>query len=514
VELGDIHYPHDTTHRVPDNAEANASSSKDAAVLSSLSAAALSSSSAAASSSSSATAAASSSSSATAAASQKDRETAANKRKAEGDMDTFTCKMDAFTGQMRSGWNFDGSTTKYKYELELKTGGWENSYAHRHKIKDLPEKRQTLRNQANETRKDKGTTEPIQVEFVEIDEALAAAPKRITKSRKKDDDNEDGDDDDNYKDDDDDNEDDGHSDDADSEDVAYGLNCSTLSSREPKAIQRRVEERLSSSFEEVDWKALQNLLLRLKAKDHEPELISLDHCELTGENRRQLFKILEKSEMPRDFEICAKELSILHKCHMLIQMKEELFLDERHCAQACLEAIMFVHMKLDLLVRRIHIDGDGSPQTTATEATADLEPFEDLLQAVGALDLCNDELTLVLDAEALSDASAHAKNVRDHMKDVFYDAIDKIYGKGWGEVLFADPFVQDTLIPLVAWPGHRTKEHLYFLYCDFLRCPRFREYQQRQVRVYCNFFPLSTRIVSHFLPDFARTGETRGPCSS
>ena len=232
--------------------------------------------------------------------------------------------------------------------------------------------------------------------------------------------------------------------------------------------------------------------------------------ELTEEDHRQLFKILEKSEMPHDLQICAEELSMLHKCHMLIQMKEEIFFDERHCAQKCLEAIMFVHQKLDLLVRRIHINGS----LQMTEATAALEPFEDLLIAVGKLDLCNDVLTLVLDAEASSAASAHAKEVRDYMKGIFYNAIDKIYGKGWGEVLFADPFVQDTLIPLAEWPGRRTKEHLYFLYCDFLDCPLFGEYQERQVRVYCNFFPLSTRIVAQFLPDFARTGESRGPCSS
>ena len=205
----------------------------------------------------------------------------------------------------------------------------------------------------------------------------------------------------------------------------------------------------------------------------------------------------------------------MHKCHRLIQMKEEVFFDERHCAQECLQAIMLVHTKLNVIQRTIRIDKKKWPGGKE----ADLKPLGELLEAVGDLDLRNEVLTLVLgveeqedDTAALLAASAeNAKKVRKYMKDIFYEAIDKKYGKGWGEVLFADPFFQDTLIPLVAWPGHRTRENLYILYCNFLRCPRFEEYQQRQVRVYCNFFPLSTRIVAHFCLTSPGQAKPEGP---
>jgi hypothetical protein len=445
-----------------------------------------------------AAASASSSSSASSAASaqakveqQEDEETAqqaANKREAEGGDGE---DMDAFTGRMKLRWDWSGryyghSSGKrnqtYAYLLEKKTEEWEEStLAQKKKIKDFAEKRNTLVNQA--VPGDYGITDPIQVEF---DEALAA-PVRVAKRRKKkaaaktkaaakrkaaeddgkDDDNEDDDNDDEEEEaeakpakgknaeaaeddgklDADDNSDDADDsgDDADGEDVAYPLNCPNLSSKEPEyqAIRDEAEARLRILFDnKLSWEAMQSLLLRLETKD-EGQLCSKVESELTEEDRRQMFEILGKSEMPRDFQICADLLSTLHKCHMLINMKAEIFFDERHCAQECLKAIVFVHTKLDLLVRKINISG-----TTATEATANLEPLEDLLEAVGKLDLCNQVLTLVLGAEEQEEA--HAKKVREYMKGIFYEKIDKIYGKGWGEVLFADPFVQDTLIPLVA----------------------------------------------------------------
>jgi hypothetical protein len=50
------------------------------------------------------------------------------------------------------------------------------------------------------------------------------------------------------------------------------------------------------------------------------------------------------------------------------------------------------------------------------------------------------------------------------------------------------------------------------LYCEtFLDGLRFREYQQRQVRVYCSFFPLSTRIVAHFCLTSPGQAKPEGP---
>ena len=78
----------------------------------------------------------------------------------------------------------------------------------------------------------------------------------------------------------------------------------------------------------------------------------------------------------------------MHKCHRLIQMKEEVFFDERHCAQECLQAIMLVHTKLNVIQRTIRIDKKKWP----TEEEADLKPLEDLLEAAGDLDLRNEVL--------------------------------------------------------------------------------------------------------------------------
>ena len=168
---------------------------------------------------------------------------------------------------------------------------------------------------------------------------------------------------------------------------------------------------------------------------------------------------------------------------------EETDTDERTCAEEYLRELMNVHEKLNGIERTMHIE---EVKGTA-ELPADLAEF---VHAVGDLAVRYEVLTSLL---RLSRTPERTITTLNYMKGTFCDAIDKHYGEGSGAVLYDEPFVFDHLIPYCTLPGAGKEENLYSWYREtFIDGPHFRKYQQRQVRVYCNFFPLSTRTVAHF----------------
>ena len=149
---------------------------------------------------------------------------------------------------------------------------------------------------------------------------------------------------------------------------------------------------------------------------------------------------------------------------------------------------MDVYEKLGVIERNQNIRNNELGEPTEDE-------LAEFVSAVRELAVRRVVMKLLLE---LSRTPPETDEVLQYIERTFCDAMDPRLGKGSGAVLYNEPFLHH-LTSYCTLPGVGKQEHLDSWYqTTFIDGQNFCEYQQRQVRVYCNCFPLSTRTVSHF----------------